>query len=401
MGERENQIRTWLFNPFIYIAGFKSLLIGIALMAISAWVGFLNNSHFDGVLDMHRAMAAQFHIFLPEVVIDWVSISLVLFVFGVILSKSKIRWIDVFGTQALARWPMIPVAILVVFIPNVRNMNLSNPQDMILLLIPAMLLLPFMIWFVALMFNAYKVSCNLKGNSLIISFIGGLISAELISKILITQLVFGMMILPSNSQASTIPLQGKESSIEIANDILSSLKEQNYAQASIAFDDNMKAQVTLLKLQQVWSSMISQSGDFQKIVDNKVSETNGNDVVLIICQFERAKMNMTTSINNKKEVVGLYFKPYQAPTKTIEVKEEELQKYLGIYSGPSFPLKVTITNSGNKLIGQATSQPSFQLECFEGHKFKFDQAGLKLEFVPNENKMILLQGVGRFELKKE
>jgi hypothetical protein len=401
MGERENQIRTWLFNPFIYIAGFKSLLIGIALMAISAWVGFLNNSHFDGVLDMHRAMAAQFHIFLLEVVIDWVSISLVLFVFGVILSKSKIRWIDVFGTQALARWPMIPVAILVVFIPNVRNMNLSNPQDMILLLIPAMLLLPFMIWFVALMFNAYKVSCNLKGNSLIISFIGGLISAELISKILITQLVFGMMILPSNSQASTIPLQGKESSIEIANDILSSLKEQNYAQASIAFDDNMKAQVTLLKLQQVWSSMISQSGDFQKIVDTKVSETNGNDVVLIICQFERAKMNMTTSINNKKEVVGLYFKPYQAPTKTIEVKEEELQKYLGIYSGPSFPLKVTITNSGNKLIGQATSQPSFQLECFEGHKFKFDQAGLKLEFVPNENKMILLQGVGRFELKKE
>ncbi|MDP4680091.1 MAG: hypothetical protein NWS46_06950 [Cyclobacteriaceae bacterium] len=111
-----------------------------------------------------------------------------------------------------------------------------------------------------------------------------------------------------------------------------------------------------------------------------------------------------------KIVFGLMIQPVLASTTdqtaviqsiNCELTDEDLKKYLGVYSSPSFPLKVTITNDGNNLIGQATGQPSFQLECFEEHKFKFDQAGLKLEFVPNENKIILLQGGGRFELKRE
>jgi hypothetical protein len=78
-----------------------------------------------------------------------------------------------------------------------------------------------------------------------------------------------------------------------------------------------------------------------------------------------------------------------------------LDKYLGVYSSPDFPLKVTITKNGNTLIGQATGQPSFPLEAFEKDKFKFDQAMLKLEFQPDESKMILKQRGGEFELKKE
>jgi hypothetical protein len=60
----------WLFNPFIYIAGIRSLLLGLILITISAWLGFLNNAHFDGVLDMHRAMPSPFSIFLVELIID-------------------------------------------------------------------------------------------------------------------------------------------------------------------------------------------------------------------------------------------------------------------------------------------------------------------------------------------
>jgi D-alanyl-D-alanine carboxypeptidase len=36
-----------------------------------------------------------------------------------------------------------------------------------------------------------------------------------------------------------------------------------------------------------------------------------------------------------------------------------------------------------------------------GEKFKFDQAMLRMEFVPEENKMILRQGGGEFVFKKE
>ena len=48
-----NRLSQWLFNPFRFIAGFKALLLGLAIVWISAFVGSLSNTHFDGVLDAH------------------------------------------------------------------------------------------------------------------------------------------------------------------------------------------------------------------------------------------------------------------------------------------------------------------------------------------------------------
>lgn len=103
-------------------------------------------------------------------------------------------------------------------------------------------------------------------------------------------------------------------------------------------------------------------------------------------------------------VLSIYFgKDYELPifTEALHSKSEELDKYLGVYSSPSFPLKITVTKKENLLIAQATGQSSFPLEAYEKHKFRFDQAMLKIEFMPKESKMILKQGGGEFILKKE
>ncbi|GJM33611.1 MAG: D-Ala-D-Ala carboxypeptidase [Saprospiraceae bacterium] len=86
---------------------------------------------------------------------------------------------------------------------------------------------------------------------------------------------------------------------------------------------------------------------------------------------------------------------------TLELKSEELDQYLGVYSSPSLPIDITITKEGNVLMGQGTGQPKFPLEAYELHQFKFDQAMLKMEFLPKENKMILRQGGGEFEFSKK
>ncbi len=102
--------------------------------------------------------------------------------------------------------------------------------------------------------------------------------------------------------------------------------------------------------------------------------------------------------------LSIYFgKEYSLPefTPSLELASADLDQYLGVYSSPTFPLKITITKNGNALIGQATGQPSFTLEAYELDKFRFEAAGLKLEFKPVDNKMILLQGGGKFELEME
>jgi D-alanyl-D-alanine carboxypeptidase len=104
-------------------------------------------------------------------------------------------------------------------------------------------------------------------------------------------------------------------------------------------------------------------------------------------------------------VLSIYFnRPYEIPTfktSTYLVKTEDLDKYLGIYSSQQLPLKITITKNDAVLTAQATGQSSFPLEASEKDKFKFDQAGVVLEFNPEKNEMILKQGGGVFQFTKD
>jgi D-alanyl-D-alanine carboxypeptidase len=103
-------------------------------------------------------------------------------------------------------------------------------------------------------------------------------------------------------------------------------------------------------------------------------------------------------------VLSVYFdKDYDLPTFTpsIEISSEELDQYLGIYSSRALPLKITISKDGNQLMAQATGQSAFPLEPYEAHKFRFSPAGIKMEFMPKDKKMILNQGGGKFEFSLE
>lgn len=107
--------------------------------------------------------------------------------------------------------------------------------------------------------------------------------------------------------------------------------------------------------------------------------------------------------NILKGILSISFnKPYQLPDfKIFEVNPKDLDKYLGVYSSEKVPVKITISKDGTTLIGQTTGQPSFNLEAYELHKFKFEPSKLKLEFLPTEKKMILKQMGQEVEFKKE
>lgn len=88
-----------------------------------------------------------------------------------------------------------------------------------------------------------------------------------------------------------------------------------------------------------------------------------------------------------------YNKPFEIPTfESIAVSPEILEKYVGVYSSPGSPLKVTITRDAKTLHAQTTGQSAFPLEATAADKFKSERAGIVLEFDAAKNQMILKQG---------
>lgn len=201
MNQNANEKRTlaqWLFNPFKFIAGYQALLIGLAAILLTSLLGSLSNTHFDGVLDVHTGLQAPLWFFLSEGLINWMSLAVPLFFFGLILSRSALRTVDVFGTQALARFPYLISAIA--FIPfkyasggedlTAKLMEsgfsaIATPALLLTLGLAIIVAIPMIIWMVVLMYRAYTVSCNIKGPKAIITFIISLIGAEVLSKVAI------------------------------------------------------------------------------------------------------------------------------------------------------------------------------------------------------------------------
>ncbi|OOQ59361.1 serine hydrolase domain-containing protein [Mucilaginibacter pedocola] len=92
--------------------------------------------------------------------------------------------------------------------------------------------------------------------------------------------------------------------------------------------------------------------------------------------------------------LSIYFnQPYAIPSfKSIALKTEDLDKYLGVYASPTFPLKITVSKDGATLIGQATGQGSLRLEAKEGDRFLFEPAGIEMVFYPEKHQFLLKQG---------
>lgn len=92
-------------------------------------------------------------------------------------------------------------------------------------------------------------------------------------------------------------------------------------------------------------------------------------------------------------VLSIYYnKPFTIPSfNTYAVKPEELDRYVGTYTSKDMPLSVAITREGNILKAQATGQAAFPLEASAKDQFRFDPAGVLIDFDPAKGSLILSQ----------
>ena len=190
-------LKELLFRPHEHIAGFKALWIGVLAILLTGIINIFSLTHLDGIIDVHFGEKAIPNLlFIIEGFANWLIFSIVLFISGIIFSKSSIRIIDVLGTQAMARWPMLIMAVSAISIPHAEIVQYFSHKylhpgeaplpltylQIILFIISMLIIVVTIIWMVMLMYRAFSISCNIKGSKAIAIFIGGMIVAETLAK---------------------------------------------------------------------------------------------------------------------------------------------------------------------------------------------------------------------------
>lgn len=118
--------------------------------------------------------------------------------------------------------------------------------------------------------------------------------------------------------------------------------------------------------------------------------------------FSTNQIDMDSNEISIKLVETAMGKDFEIPSfKTMEIPENELQKYVGTYSSPDVPLKINIFIKDKKLMAQATGQGALPLEATSNTRFKFDTAGIVVEFFPAKNQFIIMQGGTKNTFTKE
>jgi CubicO group peptidase (beta-lactamase class C family) len=113
-------------------------------------------------------------------------------------------------------------------------------------------------------------------------------------------------------------------------------------------------------------------------------------------------VNYNTNLISIAVMSAVFNKPYQLPTfTTYVVTAEDLAQYPGSYASKQMPLKITIKQSNGALVAQASGQAPFPLEPVQRHRFRFEQAGVVIEFNPSEKSFILKQGGAQYTFTKE
>ncbi len=197
--------KSW-YNPFKYIAGGQALLYGLIAVFLASLIGNYSGIHFPGVIDAKVGWEGSFAGHLGMALIAWLSMTVVTYPMARVLSSTKVRLIDIAGTQALARTPSVFLALLGFFgvvrkvtdailirsmeqlehIMEIQIEPITDPGpvatwEYILAALILLITILLIIWMVVLMYHAYRVSSNLKGSRAGFSFVMAILIAQVVS----------------------------------------------------------------------------------------------------------------------------------------------------------------------------------------------------------------------------
>lgn len=181
-----------LFKPFEKFSATQLIIAGILFTAMGTWFATLFSGRFDGALDFHIINSCIRGQAIIDNLINITCLFIFLFIAGKLINP-KTRVIDILSTTIYARLPLYLLPLLNFngkLGLNGDPTDLSAMQEyvmnnMLSIILVAIVTLLFVVWYIVLLYNGYKTASNAKGPKAIWLFSGALLMAEIASKILI------------------------------------------------------------------------------------------------------------------------------------------------------------------------------------------------------------------------
>jgi len=178
-----------LYNPFERIAGWKAFLIGSIIVCISVLIAYGGNQYYQGAMNIRLVSDANLGYAFLSQAISLLCMVMLFFISGLIFSRG-VRFQDVLGTVTLARYPYIIPAFFgyIMNFDSINNITMSilsgnlagNMDTIILLTVIGFVMLIILVWYIALLWNAFRISTGIKGWKGIIIFIAVIILTDII-----------------------------------------------------------------------------------------------------------------------------------------------------------------------------------------------------------------------------
>lgn len=185
-----------IINPFIYLSGSTTLLVGLAGLFLSAFLSVYSKTHLDGVLDVHYGSTGDFGIFILENVSSWASLILAFGLIGLLVRGFSFRILDLAGYTAFMRIPLIICIILPLFLDGSavadsiihQFLGIGEPVevttlDIVSFVFLTLLTILFIFWMLAWGYYAFRLLFNTGGLKGGILYFSAILLAEVFAKI--------------------------------------------------------------------------------------------------------------------------------------------------------------------------------------------------------------------------
>jgi dienelactone hydrolase len=115
---------------------------------------------------------------------------------------------------------------------------------------------------------------------------------------------------PSSAPLLSAPAPAATSAAEVfARELTQQLIAKQYDAVSSHFDEKVTAAMPAAKLNEVWTGVLSQLGQFQSIQGTTVQQMQGLSIVLVTTKFENATVNLRWALDGKNRVAGFFIQP--------------------------------------------------------------------------------------------